>query len=77
MEAASTTCHSMAIPCCAEPCCVSQTITDVTFSNTSGYVNEKADALFAEARAADEPAARKAAFAAVPPILVNEAQRSG
>ena len=54
---------------------VSSNIKKVTFTNTGGYVNDKVDALFAQARSAGDPAARKAASDAGQHILVEEVPR--
>jgi peptide/nickel transport system substrate-binding protein len=51
---------------------VSTNIQKVTFTNTGGYSNPKVDALFAQARAAADPAVRKTAFDAVQHILVED-----
>jgi peptide/nickel transport system substrate-binding protein len=51
---------------------VSSNIKKVTFTNTGGYSNPKVDALFAQARAAGDPAERQKAFYAVQEILVHD-----
>ncbi len=51
---------------------VSSNIKKVTFTNTGGYSNPKVDELFATARNAADPDARKAAFYEVQKILIDD-----
>ena len=51
---------------------VSSNIKKIAFTNTEGYSNPKVDALFAEARAAADPAERRKAFYAVQKLLIED-----
>ena len=51
---------------------VSSNIQKILFTNTGGYKNEKVDALFAEARAAADPAVRQRAFSDVQRLLTED-----